>query len=99
MELDQKVECAIDAIDDAIENRKIAGHTPDSGLDWAKELIGKPEELQMLIMEKHLLQQLWVTVNLSCDPPKDCNDPVILKRYMKACMKKADEYEAFKDKK
>ncbi len=47
--------------------------------------------------ENHLLQQLWVTVNFSCNPPEDCNDPKILKTYMKACVKKADEYEAFID--
>ncbi len=39
------------------------------------------------------LQSLWVTVNLSCNPPDDCNDPKILKEYMRACTAKADEYE------
>ncbi len=53
-------------------------------------------EVERLRKEKHLLQQLWVTVNLSCSPPEDCNDPVILKKYMKACIDKADEYEAMK---
>ena len=48
--------------------------------------------------EKHLLQQLWVTVNLCCTPPDDCNDVKVLKDYMKACIKKADEYETFIDK-
>ena len=39
------------------------------------------------------LQSLWVTVNLSCNPPDDCNDPKILKEYMKECIAKANEYE------
>lgn len=55
------------------------------------------ENCDRLQQENHLLQQLWVTVNLSCTPPDGCNDPEILKRYMAACLKKADEYEAFID--
>ena len=59
-----------------------------------KDCLALIAEVESLRKEKHLLQQLWVTVNLSCTPPDDCNDPVILKRYMKACIVKADEYEA-----
>ena len=40
------------------------------------------------------LQELWVTVELCCNPPESCNDPVILKRFMAECVKKAAEYEA-----
>ena len=28
-------------------------------------------------------------VQLSCDPPDDCNDPKVLKKYMKACFDEA----------
>jgi len=31
------------------------------------------------------LEELKRTVQISCNPPKDCNDPVVLKTYMKAC--------------
>ena len=55
------------------------------------------EECEKLIAEKHLLQQLWVTVESSCDPPNGCNDPVILKEYMKACMKKSEAIHQFYD--
>lgn len=55
--------------------------------------MGTKTELERLRAENHLLQQLWVTVNLSCNPPDDCDDPTVLKEYMRACMKKADEYE------
>ena len=57
---------------------------------WRKTL-GENEELGA---ENHLLQQLWVTVNLSCTPSDD-EDIKVLREYMKACIKKADEYEAF----
>lgn len=30
------------------------------------------------------------TVLLACNPPDDCNDPVVLKEYMKACFEKAN---------
>ncbi len=30
-------------------------------------------------------EHLNETVALTCTPPDDCNDPVVLKRYMKAC--------------
>lgn len=30
------------------------------------------------------------TVLLTCNPPDDCNDPVVLKEYMKACFEKAN---------
>ena len=35
------------------------------------------------------LKDLRNTVQLSCNPPDDCNDPVVLKTYMKACYEKA----------
>ncbi len=31
------------------------------------------------------LEALRDTVSVSCHPPKDCNDPEVLKTYMKAC--------------
>ncbi len=57
---------------------------------WRKALNGN----EHLRAENHLLQQLWVTVNLSCTPSDD-EDIGVLREYMKACIKKADEYEAF----
>ena len=33
------IDCAIDAIDDAIESRRIAKHMPDEGLTWAKRIL------------------------------------------------------------
>jgi hypothetical protein len=44
-----------------------------------------------------LLQELWVTVSISCDPPKDCNNAKVLKRYMADALAKAHKYEAWKD--
>ena len=38
------------------------------------------------------LKELSDTVQINCNPPKDCNDPVVLKTYMKACFDKAMEY-------
>ena len=31
------------------------------------------------------LEALRDTVSISCHPPKDCNDPEVLKTYMKGC--------------
>ena len=31
------------------------------------------------------------TVQISCNPPDDCNDPVVLKTYMKACFDEAQK--------
>ena len=30
-------------------------------------------------------KELNDTVQICCDPPDDCNDPVVLKTYMKKC--------------
>ncbi len=35
------------------------------------------------------LEALRDTVQISCNPPKDCNDPVVLKTYMKGCFDEA----------
>lgn len=35
------------------------------------------------------LEALKDTVLISCNPPKDCNSPKVLKRYMKACFEQA----------
>ncbi len=35
------------------------------------------------------LEALRDTVQISCNPPKDCNDPVVLKKYMKGCFDEA----------
>ena len=37
------------------------------------------------------LEALRDTVSISCHPPDDCNDPVFLKTYMKACFDEAEK--------
>lgn len=37
------------------------------------------------------LEVLRDTVSVSCNPPKDCNDPEVLKTYMKACFEQANK--------
>jgi len=37
------------------------------------------------------LTELLETVSISCAPPDYCNDPAVLKKYMKACFEKAEE--------
>ncbi len=43
--------------------------------------------------EIKLLEDLRTTVLIACNPPDDCNDPKVLKTYMKACFEKASEGE------
>ena len=35
------------------------------------------------------LKNLRDTVSINCNPPADCNDPKVLKTYMKACFDEA----------
>ena len=69
---------------------------------WTKEHFAKIEEKEQQILQLQAevakLQALWVTVNTFCNPPDDCNDPVVLKWGMKACIDRAREYEALKEK-
>lgn len=62
---------------------------------WAKDDI-VPRDLQALCkqaatsiskLQKRIkeLEALRDTVSISCHPPKDCNDPEVLKTYMKGC--------------
>ena len=37
------------------------------------------------------LEKLRDTVSISCNPPKDCNDPKVLKKYMKGCFDEAQK--------
>ena len=37
------------------------------------------------------LEALRDTVSINCNPPDDCNDPVVLKTYMKACFDEAEK--------
>ena len=60
---------------------------------YAEESQKQEDKIKQLQAKNVKLQELWVTVNLSCTPPDNCNDPAILKRYMKACLDKANEYE------
>ncbi|KKN75779.1 hypothetical protein LCGC14_0376550 [marine sediment metagenome] len=47
------------------------------------------ETLVVLYAENVKLDDLKDTVRLACSTPDDCNDPVVLKQYMKACFDKA----------
>ncbi len=80
-------------------NKECIHYNPEDICPYAHPCIRGPamllqDENERLIEENVLLQKLWVTVNLSCNPPDDCNDPVVLKRYMEACMKVANKYGA-----
>lgn len=37
------------------------------------------------------LEALRDTVSINCKPPADCNDPKVLKTYMKACFDEAEK--------
>ena len=37
------------------------------------------------------LEALRDTVSINCNPPADCNDPKVLKTYMKACFDEAEK--------
>ena len=37
------------------------------------------------------LRNLRDTVSINCNPPADCNDPKVLKTYMKACFDEAEK--------
>ena len=38
---------------------------------------------------KKAYEDLRDTVQLNCNPPDDCNDPAVLKEYMKGCFSQA----------
>ena len=48
---------------------------------------------QVYKLEKRIkdLEALRDTVSISCNPPADCNDPKVLKTYMKACFDEAEK--------
>ena len=37
------------------------------------------------------LKDLIDTVMISCNPPEDCRDPVVLKKYMAGCLTQAEK--------
>lgn len=37
------------------------------------------------------LRDLIATVEIGCNPPDDCNDPEVLKTYMKGCLEQAQK--------
>jgi hypothetical protein len=43
----------------------------------------------MLTKEIKALRELRDTVEIGCNPPDDCNDPKVLKTYMKGCLEAA----------
>ncbi len=48
---------------------------------------GLPQELVGCVAKKQIkeLEAFRDTVSIYCHPPKDCNDPEVLKTYMKGC--------------
>lgn len=48
----------------------------------------KQESLEKRIKD---LKALRDTVSISCNPPEDCNDPKVLKTYMKGCFDEASK--------
>ena len=52
--------------------------------------------IKLLQDEAELLHELWVTVNIA-DPPDVCNDPDVLRKYLKGCVEVADKYGEFMD--
>ena len=48
------------------------------------ELISRDERIKDL-------EDLRDTVSINCNPPADCNDPKVLKTYMKACFDEAEK--------
>ncbi len=44
-----------------------------------------------LAASKEQYKDLHDTVQISCNPPDDCNDPKVLKTYMKACFEQAQK--------
>lgn len=62
---------------------------------WKHTVIIRTEDRDKLcgIIDRQAaeLKELSDTVQINCNPPDDCNDPVVLKTYMKACFDKAME--------
>lgn len=56
-----------------------------------KELEGYKDEHWSNGYEIEKLKNLRDTVSISCNPPADCNDPKVLKTYMKACFDEAEK--------
>ncbi len=73
-------------VDNAMLKRNIQLHSGDicSLNNEVSMLVNKNDELEAD------LQDLRTTVLLCCNPPDDCNDIGVLKKYMKNCYDKAD---------
>ena len=56
-----------------------------------KELEGYRDEHWSDDYEIEKLKNLRDTVSINCNPPADCNDPKVLKTYMKACFDEAEK--------
>ena len=58
----------------------------------ALQVVADSNKLQLGAVEKiKELEALRDTVSISCNPPADCNDPKVLKTYMKACFNEAEK--------
>ena len=68
----------------------LCGHRNSQRVEALKELPSSvcPACLQEKIKN---LEALRDTVSISCNPPADCNDPKVLKIYMKACFDEAEK--------
>ncbi len=73
----------------------------DTLIDISQESsLSKPEEVSLRQIAKEVkdleaenkdLRNLRDTVSINCNPPADCNDPKVLKTYMKACFDEAEK--------
>lgn len=46
---------------------------------------------ECLEVKNKALEALRDTISVSCNPPDNCNDPAVLKIYMKACFDEASK--------
>ncbi len=65
------IDKTIDKIREALSDPKAPWYGSDV-VAWTGDLIEEYTELRNI-------------VQISCNPPNDCNDPKVLKTYMKAC--------------
>ena len=80
-------------LDKAEAERKLLDErfTMAAGFDEDREEIIKQQGIVIIDKDQRIkeLKALRDTVQISCNPPDDCNDPVVLKTYMKGCFDEA----------
>ena len=67
-----------------VENNNVIGKS-----GWPKVLV----EVVAKVVDERIkkFKDLRDTVSINCKPPADCNDPKVLKTYMKACFDEAEK--------